>query len=72
MKNHSNRIRIKASQNKSGELKAPAIGEMNRIIKESIDSEIEVELFDNHHKTIFAGKGSRAGLEIIEKILTYF
>jgi len=72
LKSNSHSIKIKACQNKSGELKAPAIGEMNRIIKESIDSDIEVELIDNHHKTIFAGKGSRAGLEIIEKILSYF
>jgi hypothetical protein len=45
---------------------------MNRIIKESVDSTIEIELFDNENKIVFADKGTRAGLEIIEKILTYF
>lgn len=45
---------------------------MNRIIKESVDSTIEIKLFDNQNKIIFTDKETRAGLEIIEKILTYF
>jgi len=53
-------------------LKAPVIGEMNRIIKESVDSEIEISLFDKKGELIFNSTGNRAGLEIIEKILSYF
>lgn len=72
IKNKTHTIKVKAIQNRSGELKAPVTGEMNRIIKESVDSTIEVELLDKENKIIFSDKGTRAGLEIIEKILTYF
>lgn len=72
LKNKTHTLKVKAVQNRSGDLKAPVTGEMNRIIKESVDSEIGIELFDNQNKMIFADKGTRAGLEIIEKILTYF
>lgn len=72
IKNKTHILKVKAIQNRSGQLKAPIIGEMNRIIKESVDSEIEIKLTDKYHKMIFTSKGSRAGLEIIEKILTYF
>jgi hypothetical protein len=72
MKNKTHTLKVKAIQNRSGDLKAPVTGEMNRIIKESVDSEIEIELFNNQNKLVFTEKGSRAGLEIIEKILTYF
>ena len=72
IKNKTHTLKVKAVQNKSGELKAPVIGEMNRIIKESVDSTIEVELFNKENKIIFSDKGTRAGLEIIEKILAYF
>ena len=72
VKNKTHTLNVKAVQNRSGELKAPVVGEMNRIIKESADSTIEIELFDKENKIIFSDKGTRAGLEIIEKILTYF
>lgn len=72
LKNKTHILKIRAVQNKSGELKAPVTGEMNRMIKESVDSTIEVELFNNENKIIYSDKGTRAGLEIIEKILTYF
>jgi hypothetical protein len=45
---------------------------MNRIIKERVDSDIEISLFDKKGKMIFNTSGNRAGLEIIEKILSYF
>ncbi|HKJ77894.1 MAG TPA: tocopherol cyclase family protein, partial [Prolixibacteraceae bacterium] len=64
-------LKINARQKRSGNLKAPVIGEMDRIIKESIDSEIRVTLQKNA-KTLFSSKGERAGMEIIEKILSYF
>ena len=64
-------LQAEARQNRAGDLKAPVIGEMNRIIKESVDSEIEISLFDKKGKMIFNSAGNRAGLEIIEKILSY-
>lgn len=72
MKSKDFTLKIKATQNRSGELKAPAVGEMNRIIKESVDSGIEISLLDKNGELLFSDKGKRAGLEIIEKILTYF
>jgi hypothetical protein len=55
----------------TGFLKAPAEGLMNNIIKESIDSEVYVELKEKG-KTLFSGNGIRAGFEETEKIFTYF
>jgi len=65
-------LKIKAVQNQSGSLKAPVTGEMSRMIKESIDSEIEITLTNEKGSLLHALKGERAGMEIIEKILTYF
>lgn len=70
--NKTHLLKVKAVQKRSGELKAPVTGEMNRMIKESVDSTIEIELKDKSGKVIYSDKGSRAGLEIIEKILGYF
>ncbi len=65
-------LKVKAVQQKSGELKAPVTGKMDRMIKESIDSTLEVELLDNAGNKLFSSKGGRAGMEVIEKMLTYF
>jgi hypothetical protein len=72
MENKEFILKITAEQKQAGELKAPVTGEMNRIIKESVDSTIEILLFNKKGDLIFSDKGNRAGLEIIEKILTYF
>jgi tocopherol cyclase len=58
----------------SAVLKAPRSGNMDRHIKESVDSEISVNLSDLSGKTLFEGKGSRAGLERVgevEKLLRF-
>jgi len=65
-------LKIKAVQQQAGKLTAPETGEMNRIIKESVDSKIEVVLSKKNGEAIFSSKGERAGMEIIEKILEYF
>jgi len=72
IRNKTHTLKVKAVQNRSGVLKAPDFGEMNRMIKESVDSTIEIEMFENSGKSMFSETGTRAGLEIIEKILTYF
>lgn len=72
MQHKKYRLKVTAIQQKSGNLKAPVTGQMNRIIKESIDSEIELELEDASGKVIFSSRGKHAGMELIEKILTYF
>jgi tocopherol cyclase len=61
-------LKIFVTLKQSGILLAPKLGKMSRRIKESVDSELEVELSDHHGKTIYHDKASRAGLEVIEGI----
>lgn len=70
--NRSYHLEIKAVNSRSGPLKAPSLGSMNRIIKETVDAEIELKLSSRSGNTLFYDKGSRAGMELIDKILTYF
>jgi hypothetical protein len=65
-------LKIEAVQKRSGSLKAPVTGKMSRIIKESIDSEIKIFLTNEKGNLLHSLKGERAGMEIIEKILSYF
>ncbi|MCF8235911.1 MAG: tocopherol cyclase family protein [Bacteroidales bacterium] len=69
-KNH--KLEIQVVQNRSGDLKAPSRGEMSRIIKESIDSNVEIILSDQEGKILYQDHGTRAGMEIIEKVLKYY
>ena len=71
MKNHDSILKVTAVKNKFGELRAPASGEMSRRIKESIDSDVHVSLFDKHNNLIYSDTGKRAGLEVIEEIFGY-
>ena len=63
---------LSAVNNRAGQLKAPELGSMTRIIKESVDASIELTLQDRGGKVIFRDKGTRAGMEVIERILEYF
>lgn len=72
LKNKQYTLILKAEQKQAGELKAPNTGQMNRMIKESIDSELEILLLDRKGHRLFSAFGTHAGLEIIEKILRYF
>ncbi len=54
--------------NRSGNLRAPQRGEMKRLIKESVDSVVNVDLKDKSGKTLFKGEGLRTGLEVTENI----
>ncbi len=67
-KGKHNQLRITAKLKQSGILLAPKAGEMSRRIKESIDSELEVELLNNAGTIIYHDHASRAGLEVIEGI----
>jgi len=55
----------------AGTLKAPVKGLMDSIIKESLNSEVMLELKDGN-SALFTGKGIRAGYEETEKIFSYF
>lgn len=52
-------------------LKAPVMGNMINMIKESISSEVQIE-YSEGMKTIFSGHGIRAGYEETENIFRYF
>lgn len=66
-----NILKIKVIRNSFGELMAPVSGEMSRRIKESIDSEVHLQLFDKYDNQEYDGTGNSVGLEIIEKIFDY-
>lgn len=66
-------LEINALKGEKGSLKAPVSGNMERIIHESIDSEIEAKLFNQQGKLLFSGKGKNAGLEMVGdlRLLTF-
>jgi tocopherol cyclase len=56
---------ITGNKNLAGALMAPHKGSMNRVIHESIDSEIHIRLRDQAGSTLFEGLGRNAGLELV-------
>jgi hypothetical protein len=68
VKDRKHQLHLKAVQKNPGELAAPIMGTMDRRIKESVDSEIEVTLKDRSGNEIFRSTGKRAGLEIMADI----
>jgi hypothetical protein len=71
VRNNRNILKISVIKNLFGELRAPVSGEMSRRIKESIDSEVHLQLFNKYKKLEYEGTGKSVGLEIIEKIFDY-
>ena len=69
-KNHT--LRINASNNLPGNLRAPVRGSMSRTIKETVDASVHLELMDKNGGPLFTDTGTRAGMEIIDKMLGYF
>ena len=68
IKHEKHILDINTTVKSAGILKAPQSGNMERHIKESIDSELRVKLSTSNGKIIFQGTGHRAGLEVIEGI----
>jgi tocopherol cyclase len=68
IRNKNYAIGIRVLSNSFAELRAPVLGDMSRSIKESTDSEVQLELFDKYGTVVYAGTGKCAGLEIIERI----
>lgn len=63
---------IKTYRNKSGILKAPVKGSMDRRISESIDAKLELMVVDKKSKIVFSDSTTIAGLEMVgdlEKLL---
>ncbi|HSL86967.1 MAG TPA: tocopherol cyclase family protein, partial [Bacteroidales bacterium] len=71
LNNKKHTLILTATKNLSGELRAPVTGKMSRHIKESIDSEVFIRLYDRENGLLLEDTGKRAGLEIIEKIFDY-
>jgi len=63
---------VKALNHQAGPLKAPVQGSMSRTIKETVDATVYLKLSNQSGKTLFQDQGKRAGMELIEKILSYF
>ena len=72
MKNQKSILKVSAVKNTFGELMAPVTGTMSRRIKESVDSQVKLQLYDRKNNLIYMDVSNRAGLEIIEKIFEYF
>ena len=66
--NRKSRLKVRVIKNSFCDLKAPVAGEMSRRIKESIDSEVHLQLFDRKGNQEYEGTGKSVGLEIIEEI----
>jgi len=71
LRNKSSILKINVLKNSFGELKAPSSGDMSRRIRESIDSEVYLSLFDHHNNLIYNDSSKRAGLEVIDEIFEY-
>jgi len=69
--NKTHKLKITVIKNSFCDLKAPVSGEMSRRIKESLDSELQLQLFDREDNLVFEGTGKNVGLEIIEEIFNY-
>ena len=65
LRNRNFSLEIKAHQKIAGKLKAPVNGLMERYIKESIDSDVEISLTNYSGTPIFAGSSRRSGLELV-------
>lgn len=58
-------LEIKALKGEKGMLKAPVSGNMDRVIHESIDATINVNLFDKQKNLLYSDIGKNAGLEMV-------
>lgn len=71
MKNRNATLRVDVRKSTFGELRAPVSGQMSRRIKESIDSDISLSLYDKNNRLLYSDSSGRAGLEVIEEIFEY-
>ncbi len=71
LKNKINKLKVRVIKNSFCDLAAPVSGEMSRRIKESIDSQLQLQLFNKSGEQIYTGTGRNVGLEIIEEIFRY-
>ncbi|HEX2976976.1 MAG TPA: tocopherol cyclase family protein, partial [Bacteroidales bacterium] len=70
--NKTNSLRIKSTKNRTGVLKAPVEGRMSGTIRESIDSDVSIVLYDKDDRPVYTDASRRAGIEVVDKIFEYF
>jgi hypothetical protein len=71
LQNKTRRLKIRVNKNSFCDLQAPVSGEMSRGIKESIDSEVHLQLFNESGKLLYEDSGRNVGLEIMDGIFRY-
>jgi hypothetical protein len=71
LQNLTGRLKIRVNKNSFCDLRAPVMGEMSGRIKESIDSEVYLQLFDESGTLLYEDTGKNVGLEIIDEIFGY-
>lgn len=64
---HIHGVKAEHHDNKTGKggLKAPVLGNMDRVIHESIDAELHVTITDKGGNHVFSGTGMHSGLEFV-------
>jgi hypothetical protein len=67
--NKHNVIKLRIKGNIAGFLKAPKHGEMQRIIKESVNARTQVELYSVKGDLLFRGISQASGLEMVGQVL---
>ena len=72
LKNKNHQLTVKALRMEGSILKAPRHGNMDREIKESIISKVNLELKDHHGNVKFNDEGRFAGLEIVGDMEQFF
>lgn len=71
LQNLTRRLKIRVNKNSFLDLRAPVSGEMSGRIKESIDSEVHLQLYDESGSLLYEDTGSNVGLEIMNGIFRY-
>ena len=65
-------LEIQTLKNRTGILKAPVNGNMNRRIAEGIDADLKVKLLDENKNVLFEDSSKTTGLEIVGDIKELF
>jgi tocopherol cyclase len=71
LKGKRSQIEISISKTRSGELKAPVFGSMERYIKESVNASLSARLSSNKGDEIFSGTSLYGGLEEVSDVFRY-
>lgn len=71
VRNRIQTLKVRVQKNSFSDLRAPVSGEMKRGIRESVDSEVYLQLTDKNNKPLYKGTSRNVGLEVIDEIFKY-